>query len=75
MEQSEPVALTIQLLGRPQIVPGRGSSGRTVVAMATTLRARRGEPGALDTAVLMASELDNPVVHQRVATAGGPVLR
>ena len=43
---------------------------RELVAMATTLRARRGEPGALDTAVLMASELDNPLVHERVAAAG-----
>lgn len=43
---------------------------REFVVMATTLRARRGEPGALDTASLMASELDNPVVHQRVAAAG-----
>lgn len=43
---------------------------RELVATAATLRARRGEPGALDTASLMASELDNPVIHQRVAAAG-----
>ncbi|MBW3645804.1 MAG: hypothetical protein KY441_09900 [Actinobacteria bacterium] len=43
---------------------------RELGATAATLRARRGEPGALDTASLMASELDNPVVHERVTAAG-----
>jgi DNA-binding SARP family transcriptional activator len=42
---------------------------RELVATAATLRARMGEPGALETATLIASEVDNPVLHQRVAAA------
>lgn len=43
-----------------------------LATMAATLRTRRGEPGALDTARLLASELDSPVVHDRVTAAGAP---
>jgi DNA-binding SARP family transcriptional activator len=43
---------------------------RELMVTAAILRARRGEAGALDTAGLMVSELDNPVLHEQVATAG-----
>jgi hypothetical protein len=45
---------------------------RELMVTAAILRARRGEAGALDTARLMVSELDNPVLHEQVATAGAP---
>ena len=42
---------------------------RELTATAATLRARMGEPGALDTATLLSSEVDNPVLRERVAAA------
>lgn len=42
---------------------------RELVATAAALRARLGESGALETAVVIASEIDNPALHERIATA------
>lgn len=45
---------------------------RELVVTAAILRARNGEAGALDTAGLLVTDLDNPVLHERVANAGAP---
>ena len=42
---------------------------RELVAIAAALRARRGDAGALETATALAAEIDNPVLHARVAVA------
>jgi hypothetical protein len=42
---------------------------RELIATAATLRARMGEPGAIDTATLISAEIDSPALRERLATA------
>jgi tetratricopeptide (TPR) repeat protein len=42
---------------------------RELIATAATLRARMGEPGALDTATLISAEIDSPALREQVAAA------
>lgn len=42
---------------------------RELIATAATLRARMGQPGALDTATLTSAEIDSPALRERVAAA------
>jgi hypothetical protein len=42
---------------------------RELVVTAATLRARLGEPAALDTVSTIAAAIDNPALHARVTTA------